>query len=129
MIGATRFEPPSLGERAPSPRRPRTGSAKPGRRGLPPPLSPKGSPANGSPAVSRGASPFPATPQGISPARSRPDTAGPEATPDPTPDPFGRDGPKRVSRSANPNLTRRPLSPPDRRLVRGLGLGLTAPSA
>ena len=61
--------------------------------------------------MSRGASPFPATPPGVTPAVSRPDTAGP------APDPFGRDGPKRVARAPNPNLTRRPLSPPDRRLA------------
>ena len=110
MIGATRFEPPAR-EAAPSPQRPRTSSAKPGRRGLPPPLSPKMTPGS-----SRGPSPFPATPQGATPSVSRPDTAGPD-TASGTPDRFGRDKPKPRTKSPNPNLSRRPLSPPDRRLV------------
>ena len=111
MIGATRFEPPAR-EPAPSPQRPRTTSAKPGRRGLPPPLSPKATPG-----PSRGPSPFPPTPQGVTPAVSRPDTAGPDTSAAGTPDKFGRDKAKPRTKSPNPNLSRRPLSPPDRRLV------------
>ena len=59
-------------------------------------------------------SPFPATPAGVTPSVSRPDTAGPDSG---TPDRFGRDKSKPRTKSPNPNLSRRPLSPPDRRLV------------